>query len=66
MYTINGAYTMRQEDLTGSLSVGKKADFIVLDKDIFLGDITPDDIKNTVVYQTIVDGKEIFRHNMFD
>ncbi|HNL07177.1 MAG TPA: amidohydrolase, partial [Chitinophagales bacterium] len=29
-YTINAAYVMRQEDIVGSLEVGKEADFIVL------------------------------------
>lgn len=34
-YTINGAYVMRQEDRTGSLQVGKYADLVSLDQDIF-------------------------------
>lgn len=33
-YTINGAVAMRQADLTGSIEVGKKADLIVLDRNI--------------------------------
>jgi len=33
-YTINGAKAMRQEDLTGSLEVGKKADVVILNQDI--------------------------------
>lgn len=32
MYTINGAYVMRQEDRTGSLEVGKDADLIIIDR----------------------------------
>lgn len=34
-YTINGAYQMFREDEFGSLEKGKKADFIVIDKDPF-------------------------------
>ncbi|MDH4039443.1 MAG: amidohydrolase family protein, partial [Gammaproteobacteria bacterium] len=32
-YTINGARLMHQQDITGSLEAGKKADFIILDRD---------------------------------
>jgi len=34
-YTINGAYAAHQEDTTGSLEVGKLADIVVLDKNLF-------------------------------
>ncbi len=34
MYTINGAYLMRQEDRVGSIAVGKEADIVVLDRNI--------------------------------
>lgn len=34
-YTINAAYVMRQEDVTGSLEVGKDADLIILDRNLF-------------------------------
>ncbi len=33
-YTINGARAMRHADITGSLEVGKKADFIVINQDV--------------------------------
>ncbi|WP_299156297.1 amidohydrolase [uncultured Tenacibaculum sp.] len=58
-YTINGAYVMRQEDKVGSLQVGKLADFVVLDKDIFT--IPPTQIKQTKVILTIFNGKEIYK-----
>ncbi|KZX58721.1 hypothetical protein A3709_17105 [Halioglobus sp. HI00S01] len=34
-YTQNGAYQLRLEDETGSISAGKSADFIVLNKNLF-------------------------------
>lgn len=58
-YTINGAYVMRQEDKVGSLKVGKLADFVVLDKDIFT--ISSNQIKTTKVILTVFDGEEIYK-----
>ena len=34
-YTINAAYVMRQEQKVGSIEVGKEADLIVLDRNVF-------------------------------
>lgn len=58
-YTINGAYVMRQEDKVGSLEVGKLADFIVVNQNIFT--IPTSQIKNTKVVRTVFNGKEIYR-----
>lgn len=56
-YTINAAYVMRQEDKVGSLEVGKEADFIVLDQNIF--DINPSQINKTQVLKTYLRGELI-------
>lgn len=58
-YTMNGAYTMRQENKVGSLEVGKLADFVILDRDIFT--ISTAQISQTRVLRTIFNGKEIYR-----
>lgn len=58
-YTLNGAYLMRQEDKVGSLEVGKLADFVVLDNDIFT--IPATQINQTKVILTIFNGKEIYK-----
>lgn len=57
-YTINGAYAMRQEDKTGSLEVGKYADIIVLDRDLF--SIPLNKISKTKVELTLLGGKEVY------
>ncbi|MCP3931396.1 MAG: amidohydrolase family protein [Bacteroidetes bacterium] len=58
-YTINAAYVMRQENNTGTLEVGKWADFIVTDKDIFT--IPTNQINTTKTLLTYVGGTEVYR-----
>ena len=57
--TMNAAYTLRQEALTGSLEVGKLADMIVLDRNFFT--IPAQDIANIKVLQTVVGGKIVYQ-----
>lgn len=57
-FTLDAAYSGFQEDMIGSLEVGKKADFIVVDRDIF--SINPSLIRDTQVLQTWVNGKRAF------
>ncbi len=56
-YTINAAYTMRQEKKVGSIEVGKEADVIILDKNIF--EIPATQIKNTKVKATYLQGEKV-------
>ncbi len=58
-YTINGAYTMRQETKVGSLEVGKEADFVILDRNIF--EIAADEIGKTVVLETYLQGERVYK-----
>ena len=60
-YTINGAYAAFEENIKGSLEVGKLADITVLSKNILT--IPTDEILNTKVMMTIVGGKILFRRN---
>ena len=61
-YTVNGARLMQQEEVTGSLEAGKKADFIILDQDIIAlansGEI--DKVSDTQVLETWFDGRVVY------
>lgn len=57
-YTVYAAYSSFEEEIKGTIEKGKLADFIVLSDNIF--EINPDDIMNTRVLMTIMDGEIIF------
>jgi predicted amidohydrolase YtcJ len=57
-YTINAAFASRQEATTGSLEVGKRADLVVLDRDITA--IDPATLDDTEVLATWIDGKLVY------
>ncbi len=62
-FTYHGAYANFLENETGSIEVGKRADLIVLDQNLF--EIPPDNISKTKVLLTLVDGIEVFRDPAF-
>lgn len=56
-FTLDAAYSGHQETILGSLELGKKADFIIIDQDIF--SIKPTEIWKTKVLETWVNGKKV-------
>ena len=58
--TINGAYQFHREDITGSIELGKSAEFVVLDGNI---ENTPADrIVDLVVRETVFKGETVFKN----
>jgi hypothetical protein len=58
-YTMGGALASDHANLTGSIAVGKAADLVVLDRDIF--EMPPDALSDAEVVSTFLNGREIFR-----
>lgn len=56
--TLNAAYSLRQDQVTGSLEAGKFADLIVLDRNLF--QVKPEEIGSTQVLLTMVGGKVVY------
>lgn len=61
-YTINGAKMLQNEQVTGSLEAGKKADFVILDTDLLALDAAGNahQISDTQVLSTWFDGRKIY------
>jgi predicted amidohydrolase YtcJ len=59
IFTRNGAYAMRHDDRVGTIAIGKLADMIVLDRNLF--DIDPEGIDSTKVLLTLFEGVEVHR-----
>lgn len=57
--TINGAYQYFEENIKGSIEVGKIADLVILDKSPLA--IESNEIKNIEILETIKNGKSIFK-----
>ena len=57
-YTINPAYVMQQEEVVGSLEVGKEADLIVISQNIF--DVAIEQIGKTQVEMTMLAGEIVY------
>jgi predicted amidohydrolase YtcJ len=57
-YTLNTAYAGYEENMKGSLTVGKLTDFVVLSDNLLTMD--PDDIKDVTVATTVVGGKVVY------
>ena len=59
VHTINGAWILRLDDVTGSIEEGKWADMIVLDRDLF--EIPVTEIHETQVLTTVFKGEVVYK-----
>lgn len=61
IHTINGAHASFEEDIKGTLEVGKLADLVVLSENLF--EVDPEKIKDIQVEKTIIGGKIVYAKN---
>jgi len=57
-FTLGSAYVNHQEDVTGSIEIGKFADLVVLNQKLF--EIKPEKISDTKVLLTLFGGKAVY------
>ena len=57
-YTINNAYSNKNDNAVGSITRGKSADFVILDTDIF--SVKPSEISGVKVLKTYLNGGEVY------
>jgi predicted amidohydrolase YtcJ len=57
--TIDAAWQTFEENIKGTIEVGKLADFTILDQNPLK--VSPDQIKNITVKEVIIGGKEVYR-----
>lgn len=57
--TGNAAWQYGEDDKKGSIAEGKKADFVILDRDPF--QVNPEEIREIRVLETIREGKTVYR-----
>jgi predicted amidohydrolase YtcJ len=62
-YTVNNAWAEGEEEHKGSLTPGKLADFVVIDRDLFA--IPADQIKDAKVLLTVVGGRVVYAVSPF-
>jgi predicted amidohydrolase YtcJ len=63
-YTVNNAWAAGEEAIKGSLTPGKLADLVVLDRDPF--EVSPEKLKELRVEMTLVGGEPVFVSERWD
>ena len=59
MYTINAAFQHHRERETGSIELGKLADLVVLERNLF--DVPPAEVHRVRVMRTLLEGRTVYR-----
>ncbi|MEA4988455.1 MAG: amidohydrolase family protein, partial [Anaerovorax sp.] len=59
LFTVYPSYMSFTEDINGTIEVGKRADLVVLEENIF--EVKVDKIKDIKISKTIVDGKTVYQ-----
>ena len=59
IYTINTAYSLHLEDMTGSIEAGKFADMIVLNHNLF--EVPATEIHKTLIQRTVIKGEVVYQ-----
>jgi predicted amidohydrolase YtcJ len=57
-FTMGSAYVNHLDDVTGSIQVGKEADLVVVDRNVF--DLSLDELADAKVQLTLVAGEPVF------
>jgi hypothetical protein len=57
--TLNGAYNSHEENIKGSITAGKLADYVVLAEDLHT--IDPEKIKDIKIVRTVTGGKTVYQ-----
>ena len=63
-YTMGATYQINWEDIIGSLEVGKRADLVVVDQNIF--EVDPSQIHRTRALVTMLNGQVVYRRDTED
>ena len=58
-YTRNSARAMNMEGSIGTIAAGKRADLVLLDRDVLT--VSPEEMRDTKVLWTMVAGKMVYR-----
>jgi len=59
-FTAGGAYAHRLERTTGSIAVGKSADLVVVDRDLY--EVDPAELGAARVLMTLFEGRPVYAH----
>ena len=62
MYTIDAAYQLGQERETGSIEVGKLADLVVLERNLFA--VAASEIHRVKVVRTLLEGRTVYQNKL--